>query len=247
MLIYKIEKLKNTNVATRYEKSVMSNSTIQVPKNHIAILINNQNQEKQRMYEGVHTIKFVQQKKSFLGLSKKHALDITFFIINTSFTFQNLWGGKFLFEDKPTSVEISFGVNGTIDYKLTDYENLFDLMEREDISIVDQNNIDDIYEKQRRPMNNVIINFLSNWCNHVDSIKDLNNRKVELEDYIIKEINKSEYSKLIEVVSLAISEFYSKEAEDNRQLKNESNSKAFVNKTEGLKETKSSIEDDILN
>ena len=231
---YIIEKLDRSIVATRFKTSLRYNAEVQVPKNHIVIVLNKETKEKQRMFEGTHNIKALNKKIGFLQLGlKKQRILYDIIAINTDFTFENLFGGRFLFEDKPTKAEISIGVNGKIAFKLTDFEYLFDLMERDNLDKVDQKNINELYEKERKPMNNAIINYLTNWANQIDSIKDLNNRKADTEQSILKDLNKNKTNTFIEVEKLTISEYFSDEAEENRQIKNESNTKKFVKDTVG--------------
>jgi hypothetical protein len=231
---YIIEKLDRSIVSMRFKTTFKYNAEVHVPKNHIVIVLNKETKEKQRMFEGIHNIKALNKKIGFLQFGlKKQRIAYDIIAINTDFAFENLWGGRFLFEDKPTKAEISIGVNGKIQYKLTDFENLFDLMERDNLDKVDHQNINALYEKERKPMNNAIINYLTNWANQVDSIKDLNNRKADTEQSILKDLNKNKSNTFIEVEKLTISEYFSDEAEQNRQVKNESNTKKFVKDTVG--------------
>lgn len=235
---YIIEKLDRSIVATRFKTTFKYNAEVHVPKNHIVIVLNKDTKEKQRMFEGVHNVKALNKKTGFLQLGlKKQRIPYDIIAINTDFTFENLWGGRFLFEDKPTKAEIAIGVNGKISYKLTDFENLFDLMERDNLDKVDHKNINELYEKERKPMNNTIINYLTNWTNQVDSIKDLNNKKADTEQSMLKDLNKNKTNTFIEVEKLTISEYFSDEAEENRQIKNQSNTKKFVNDTVGKKKS----------
>lgn len=240
---YIIEKLNRSIVAKRFNTTFKYNAEVHVPKNHIVIVVNKNTKEKQRMFEGIHNIKALNKKIGLLKFGlKRERIPYDIFAINTDFTFENLWGGRFLFEDKPTKAEISIGVNGKILYKLTDFENLYDLMERDNLDKVDHLNINSLYEKERKPLNNAIINYLTNWSNKIDSIKDLNNRKADTEESILNELNAKRNNQFIEVEKLTISEYFSNEAEQNRQVKNESNTKRFVKETVGEEDKPQTIE-----
>lgn len=234
---YIVEKLDRSIVAIRYKTTFRYNAEVHVPKKHMVIVVNKNTKEKQRMFEGIHNVKALNKKIGFFkGGLRRERIPYDIFAINTDFTFENLWGGRFLFEDKPTKVEISIGVNGKIRYKLTDFENLFDLMERDNLDKVDHSNINQLYDKERKSLNNAIINYLTNWSNKVDSIKDLNNRKADTEASILNELNAKNGNQFVEPEKVTISEYYSDEAEQNRQVKNESNTIRFVKETVGDKE-----------
>jgi hypothetical protein len=98
--------------------------------------------------------------------------------------------------------------------------------------------INQLYDKERKSLNNAIINYLTNWSNQVDSIKDLNNRKADTEASILNELNAKNGNQFVEPEKVTISEYYSDEAEQNRQVKNESNTIRFVKETVGEEEKK---------
>jgi hypothetical protein len=230
---YIFEKLTNTLVSKKFSIQFNYNTKVQVPKHHVLFAININTNEKQRMYEGNHTIKSLVKKIGFFEFFKKvQKIPFEFIMVNTQRTFENLWGGRFLFEDKTTQVEVFVGVNGKVEYLLTDYEYLFDLMEKDNLEKVDLAKMEDIYDKYKKIINNAIINYLTNWSNQFHSIKDLNNRKQEAVESIIKTLNDKQIQSVFTITNLVISEYISQEAEQNRIIKNETHTKAFIEKHE---------------
>ena len=67
-------------------------------------------------------------------------------------------------------------------------------------------------------------------------IKDLKNKKTETEQSILSNLNKTESNPFIEVTKMTINEYVSVEAEKNRLLKNDSNTKKFVREASGEEE-----------
>jgi hypothetical protein len=235
--LYKFSKLEKSIVSTRLNVKLKYNTEVQVPKNHICIAVHGQTKEKQRMFEGTHKVRALMKKRGLLDLGfNLQKTPYELFLINREFTFENLWGGRFLFEDKPTKNEMEVGVNGIIQYSLKDFENLYELMEKDGLNKIDLENVNSLYDKERKSMNNAIITYLSNWSNTVDSIKDLKNKKTETEQSILSNLNKTESNPFIEVTKMTINEYVSVEAEENRLLKNDSNTKKFVRESSGEEE-----------
>ena len=233
--LYKFNNLEKHIVSTRLSVKLKYNTEVKVPKNHICIAVHGHTKEKQRMFEGTHKVRALMKKRGLLSFNMKKT-PYELFLINREFTFKNLWGGRFLFEDKPTKNEMEVGVNGTIQYSLKDFENLYEIMEKEGLNKIDLENINSLYDKERKSMNNAIITYLSDWSNTVDSIKDLKNKKTETEQSILANLNKTESNPYIEVKKMTINEYVSVEAEENRLLKNDSNTKKFVREASGGEE-----------
>jgi hypothetical protein len=235
--IYIFEKLTNTLVSKKYSIHLNYNTKVQVPKHHVLFAINLETNEKQRMYEGNQSIKSIVKKLGFFELFKKvQKIPFEFIMINTERTFENLWGGRFLFEDKTTYVEVFVGVNGKVEYSLTDYEYLYDLMEKDNLEKVDLVKMEAIYDKYKKIINNAIINYLTNWSNQFHSIKDLNNKKQEAVESIIKALNDKHIQSVFTISNLVISEYISQEAEQNRIIKNDTHTKAFIEKHEKVED-----------
>lgn len=234
--VYKFKKLDNKVVSKRFKEKFKLNTEIVVPKNHLCIVINLSTMQRQRMFEGTQKIRALEKKRSIFNLnSKRHPYYI--YLINKDFKFENLWGGKFLFEDKTTKNEMTFGVNGSINFSLKDFESLYEIMEKEDIEFIDTDKIEKMYDKERKSMNNAIISFLTNWSNQLHSIKDLTNKKNEAQEVIKSNLNTNELNPFIEVNKILISEYISSEAEENRIKRNTTNTEKFVRESSGEHES----------
>ena len=235
--VYKFKKLDSNVVSKRFSVRFKSNNQVFVPKNHLCILVNQTTMQKQRMFEGTQRIRVIEKKRGLFNLSLNTKREVYFlYLINKDFKFKDLWGGKFLFEDKSTKNEMKVKVNGKIDYSLKDFENLYEIMEKEDLEVIDNDKIEKLYNNERKTMNNAIITFLSNWSSQLLSIKDLTNKKSEAQEYIKSNLNTNELNSFIEVNKILISEYISEEAEANRELRNSRNTKKFERETAGEKE-----------
>lgn len=229
--VYKFKKLDENVVSIKVKEQFRINTQILVPKNHLCIIINCLSMEKQRMFEGKQKIRAL-EKKTLFGInlsSKKYLYDL--YLINKDFKFEDKWGGRFLFEDKPTKNEISIGVNGIIRFGLKDYESLYEIMEKKDLEVIDRQTIGEIYGKEKISMNNAIINFLSDWSSQTSSIKDIQNKKNEVQELIKSNLNKQRIFPFIVVSQILINGYISPEGDLLKGVKNNISLGAFEKKS----------------
>lgn len=228
--IVKLEKLENL-VARKSELNLHYNTIVEVPDHHVCICINKDTNEKQRLYAGKTEIKsMIKQIGLFQTKLKKQQVLFEYYLMSQSFELDSPWGGRFIYEDKDTEAEIPVGCNGNLNYQLNDYELLFDIMVNEGKDQITFDRIALIYQKYKQNINNAIIHHLSQWMAKHKSLSELNNKRIEAERYVLKQLLESNIDTgIIKITHITINEYLSSEAEATRKIKNSAKTMQYMN------------------